>query len=253
MKNQFKYYFPLILFSITSFNSLAQKTRKTPKFHIGIETHFGTTFPNFITEKEIWKPRIYSSWGGSLSVLMRFNKNWSGDIGFGIEQYTMVNRMPKDRYNLGFFSPSLSSGLQYAFSISKKGEGFFGVSVGAQVGYNEMLVEVFDTYAVIASSNNRYYYFIKPRLGIRKVLGKKKRKNPISCEYGPYFRYNFNGLGRAEFIHDNYVEILEPRGHVMGFSFKVLFPSSTTMVRIKTKERENRKKELDSTIFHPRF
>lgn len=248
MKNYFLFY--LLTFSLLfiTTNSSAQKTRKTARFHMGIEGHIGPTFPNYITAKEKWKPTVYVAWGAALSVLMRFNKNWSGDISVGIENYTMVNRMPNDRYNLGFFSPTLMAGLQTATPISKKAEIFYGNSLGIQIGYNDLQVEDFEEYSVITSSDDAYYYFVRPQLGIRKEIGKKRKKYPMSYELGTYFRYNFNGLGSAAFVHDDYVEILKPKGHSAGIFFKILFPSSTTKIKLDTKEIK-----LPKAIFNPRF
>lgn len=230
--------------------TLAQKTRQTAKFHIGIETNIGTTFPNFVTEKEKWQPTVYAAWEARLSVLMRFSQHWSGDIGVGLSGYAMGNKTINDRYTLDFFSPSLLLGLQYSTSISKKSEGFLGLSIGGQQGYNDSFTEVFEDYTVVSSSTDLSYFFIRPQIGIRKEMEtKRKKKFPISYEYGVYFRYNVNGLGKAEFTHtDNYIEILQPKGHVSGVFFKVLFPSSNTKIRLKTKE-----KELPPVIYNPRM
>jgi hypothetical protein len=79
------------------------------------------------------------------------------------------------------------------------------------------------------------YFFIRPQIGIKKEIDtNRKNKFPISYEYGAYFRYNMNGLGQTEFIHtDNYREILQPKGHVVGVFFQSIISYQHYQSQIK--------------------
>lgn len=242
----------LILFLFFSINTLIGQNSsiKVSKFNIGIETHIGVTFPNFITQQQRWKARIYSGWGVTLSALARFNQHWSGDIGVGLYGYNMINKSSFDRYNLDFFSPHLIMSLYYNKLIRKNTEMFFGLSIGGQKGYDDFFIDQFDDYQVIAESKNLYYYFSRISLGKRKILKKRsKRIPPLTLEYGSFFKYNFNSLGTATFLHnDNYSEVVKPKGHVLGVYLKFLIPSSTTTVKLK-----NKKLRKPPIIYNPRL
>lgn len=244
------YYIILIVFLSLYPTDIYSQTRSIPKYHIGLEAGIGTTFPNFESSQERWRAGYYGAWSGAFTVMARFNKHWSGDMGIGLAGYAMMNRSDFDRYNLDFFSPFLITGLQYNLQVGEKREAFYGISLGVQQGYRDEFVESFQEYTVIASSKNKAYYFTRLQMGVRNELRQKsKRKPPMSMEFGTYFRYNFNELGKAEFIHpDNYIETLKPRGHVVGVFIKLLVPSSTTKVRIKSKQNI-----IPPTIYNPRM
>lgn len=146
------------------FGFITDLKAQTPIPEITISTEFspGTTFPNFIGNKNGWNAKLYLA--GAFSVLLskRLNKHWDAFVGIGMSAYRMNNRGKVDDYLMDFTSPHLLSGIGYYKNTYNQTQSFIKLSAGSQLGYRGELNDYYENYAV-KSRGNGLFYFSPPR------------------------------------------------------------------------------------------
>ena len=236
-------------------NVFAQKARKIDKNYFVFDIDLGFSFANFDESKSQWRPTVYPALSLSLMANRRINARLDLDYGAGGSFYYLINKGPSDKYVLDFASPYLIAGLGYNFMQSHRQEQYVKISAIAQLGYDDVYRDVFDSYTVEIESNSKYYYSLKLQYVLRRFVkkgGKKKLKNAAD-EYGVLFRYSFQNLGTATFKGANYETVISPVGHIGGVYYKFLL--SYGGGKVKRKVRVKKPKEIlnPPIIFSPRF
>ncbi|MEZ5172270.1 MAG: hypothetical protein R2850_01835 [Bacteroidia bacterium] len=214
------------------------------KYMLGIEINAGHSFPDFDIEQDRWKAGFYPAGGINLSLSNRLSKNWILDLGVGVTGYALNNNSRFDHYVLDFSSPLLISGISYNFKGYKNRMSFVKMSTGAQLAYKGSFADQFENYSVTITGVNKAYYFLRPEIGIRNKLNKKigRAAMKVSYELGTFFRFNLNPLGsaRIEESKSDFVVTLTPRGNIIGFYFKLLFPLGKQQIRNYDSEKKSK-------------
>jgi hypothetical protein len=193
-----------LLFSLFGLFPEFQAQPPIPEITISTEFSPGTTFPNFIGNKNGWNAKLYAA--GAFSVLLskRLNKHWDTFVGIGMSAYRMNNRGKVDDYLVDFTSPHLLSGIGYYKNPFNQTQSFIKLSAGSQLGYRGELNEYYETYAVKSRGNGLFYFFLRPEIGIYRRANQKLKGSSFynAFEISAYYRFNFNSLGEVNITDD---------------------------------------------------
>ena len=240
----------LILLLLSTANIYSQNFTRVNKYAMGVELHMGSTFPNILEQQDQWKAKLHASGGFNLLFVNRLNANWSADIGIGLTSYFMNYRGPIDNYIFDFISPLALAGISYSIPTSKRQESFIKLTSGIQMGYQGEFIDEFDAYTVYVEGTNRWYYFLRPEIGMRRYFKKKMKGSRFkqNYEFGTFFRYNINDLGIARIEENNLNLTIQPKGNVIGGYIKFLIPAGNQGIKVKSLEEQ-----LPPIIYSPRF
>ena len=225
----------------------AQKTKRITKWSIGFAIDAGHSFPHFDRAQTRWKAPRYPTGSMTGFIANRITQKWIVEAGIGGTLYWMVHKGPIDKYILDYASPHFISGISYNMLTKKRQEQFFKLSGGMQIGYQGEFIDEFESYTILVEGQNRILKFIRPEFGIRRFSTKKAKgtRNNIAFECSVFFRYNFDKLGLVKILEEDFEVNLNPRGNIVGASFRIVMP--TGRKRLKMKQLP-----LEPIIYHPR-
>lgn len=228
-------------------NLFAQKTKRINKWSVGLAIDVGHTFPHFDRPQNRWKAPRYPTGSMTGIVANRLTQKWIVEAGIGGTLYWMVHKGPVDKYILDYASPHFISGISYNMLTKKRQEQFFKLSGGMQVGYQGEFVDEFETYTILVEGQNRILKFIRPEIGIRRFSTKRAKgtRDKIAFEYSLFFRYNFDKLGLVKIEEEDFEVYLNPRGNIVGASFRLVFPTGSKRMKVKDLR-------VEPVIYHPR-
>lgn len=240
---------PVILFIFLINYASGQATSRVNKYSTGIEIDAGHSFPNYKKNQDRWKGSFYPAGALTISIRNRINRHWQTDLGIGITGYALVNSGPYDNYVLDFASPHLVSSIQYIKITGKTKENFVRLKSGMQLGYTQEFSESFDSYEVTVNGDDPIYFFLRPEIGIRNKFKNKLNGFNLGYELGVFYRYNLNGLGRAEFLEPDYLTIVQPKGDIIGMYFNIVFPVGRQKMKIEVDNKKSDKKIISRPSF----
>lgn len=167
-----------LLFSLFGLFPEFQAQPPIPELTISTEFSPGTTFPNFIGNKNGWNAKLYAA--GAFSVLLskRLNKHWDTFVGIGMSAYLMNNRGKVDDYLMDFTSPHLLSGIGYYKNPYNQTQSFIKLSAGSQLGYRGELNEYYEylrckkqgKWIILLFPSTRNWYLQKSKSKVKRQL-----------------------------------------------------------------------------------
>ena len=233
----------------------AQKSRKINRNSFVIDIDTGLSYADFNENQTEWRPFVYPTLSLSLMANVRLNARIDVDYGLGGTLYYLINKSDTDRYVLDFASPYAIAGVGYNFMQTNRQECYLKFQGIVQLGYNDILKEVFDSYEVQVESRSEFYYSIKAQFGIRKFVKRKskKRNQKTADEYGVMFRYSLQDLGTATFIEDRLQTAISPVGHIGGVYYKIMLNYGGKKIKRKANKVKEKEVDLPPIIYNPRY
>lgn len=242
-----------LLLSIGLLQALPAQTVYTPAF-ISFHAALGQSGakPIEASSKALaWKTNRYPIIDLAFQYHRQWHPRWSLSGGLGFTAFLHQLKQGASNYNAGFGTPKAELALQYFFHTQRP-QYFFKLTSGIQLGYRDILEEVYPNFRATAQGFSAFYYFLSPELGLRwrsKIKTKEYGVNgKLSFELSFFYRHNINKLGEIRLYKDGALTVFQPRGSFAGIRFGILYPIS--------RDKKAKSKTIDyrgPVILCPRF
>ena len=237
-----------LLLSLYWFLPKAEAQIPIAELTLSAEFSPGSTFPNFVGDKNDWNAKLYAA--GAFSVLLskRLSKHWDAVSGIGMSAYRMNKRGKADDYLLDFSSPHLLAGIAYYKNPFSRTQSFIKLITGSQLGYNGIQKESYEQYTVNIKGKGLFYFFLRPEIGIHMKARQKLKGSSFynAFELSAYYRFNFKSLGEVNIIEAQTNTQIIPRGNIIGLNFRYVMPPGKKRLKEKMKTPDKRIRKIQN-------
>jgi len=229
-----------LLLSLFCFLPKAEAQIPIPEITLSPEFSPGSTFPNFVGEKNDWNAKLYAAGAFSVMLSKRLTENWDAVAGIGMSTYHMNNRGKFDDYLLDFSSPHLLAGIGYYKNPFSRTQSFVKLIAGSQLGYNGIQKENYEQYTVNIKGNGLFHFFVRPEIGIHIKARQKLKGSSFynAFELSAYYRFNFKSLGEVNIIESQANTLIVPRGNIIGINIRYVMPPGKKRLKEKVKTHD---------------